>query len=184
MTTLLAFDNDGVFNLFSKSAKNATRTMVGEWPVSYREDVLARVRAILAREDVVGVWLTTWLADPAALAELEHRLGLEGLMQLRAPYFKVSTGWGGSGVDPDFAGRAGDEPNRPDWWKFRSWELLLESVKPDRAAWLDDDLGRAQGKGTVEFRPQMTDKLLLHRTHEKAGLLHSDVDKLEAWLNG
>lgn len=183
MATLIAFDNDGVFNLFSKSAKNATRSMVGPWPVSYREDVLVRVRSILAREDVIGVWLTTWLEDKALLAELEHRLGLEGLMDLRAPHFKVSTGWGGVSEDPAFAGRAGEEPNLASWWKLRSWELLLEEVQPERAAWFDDDLGRAKGPGTAQFHPQVTETRFLYRTHDRAGLVHADLDKFEAWLD-
>jgi hypothetical protein len=183
MTTLVAFDNDGVFNHFSKSAKDSKRTMVGEWPVSYREDVLDRVRELLARPDVVGGWLTTWLEDKALLAELEHRLGLEGLMQFRAPHFKTPLGWNGYGVDPAFEGRSGEYPTRPDWWKFRAWELVLDEHKPDRAAWFDDDLGSAKGKGVDEFRPRVTPDRFLYRTHSVAGLLHTDLDKLDKWLD-
>lgn len=183
MTTLIAFDNDGVFNCFSKSAKNAVRTMVGPWPITYREDVLERVRGILAREDVAGAWLTTWLEEPALLAELEARLGLEGLLTHRAVHPMVSTGWGGVAVDPRFDGRSNREPHSPAWWKLRSWELLLEELQPERAAWVDDDLGRAHGKGTYEFRPQVTPERFLYRTHSVAGLLHTDLDKLEAWLD-
>lgn len=182
MTVLLAFDNDGVFNCFTKNPKNVTRTKVGEWPITYREDVMARVRGLLSREDVTGAWLTTWLEEPALLAELEGRLGLEGLLPVRALHPNISTGWGES-ESPDFAGRSSLEVERPSWWKFRSWELLLEEVKPERAAWVDDDLGRAHGKGTAEFRPQVTHERFLLRTHAVAGLLHEDVDKLEAWLN-
>jgi hypothetical protein len=183
MTTLLAFDNDGVFNLFSKSAKDATRTKVGPWPIAYREDVLARVRGLLAREDVTGVWLTTWLEDKALLSELEHRLGLDGLVTLRAPHFDSSGGVGEFVANPAFDGHTGDRPDRADWWKFRSWELLLEDLKPERAAWLDDDLGRAQAKAVTHLRPQVTPERFLYKTHSTAGLLHSDVDKLEAWLD-
>ena len=184
MTTLLALDNDGVFNIFSKNAKDVVRTMVGPWPITYREDVLARVREILKRPDVTGAWLTKWLEEPALLAELEERLGLAGLVEVRAQFpVPTMTELGVTTPDPAFVGRDGLATYMPSWWKFRSWELLLEDVKPERAAWLDDDLGRAHGKGSETYRPQVTEKLFLYRTHAVAGMLHEDVNKLEAWLD-
>lgn len=182
MATLLAFDNDGVFNVFSKGAKNLTKKQLERWVVSYREDVMVRVRSLLSRDDVQGAWLSTWLMDPALLAQLEEFLGLQGLMEHKALYPTYTDDFGDTVTLPEFAGRASDRAYLPTWWKFRAWELLLDDVKPERAAWIDDDLGRAQGKGASLYRPHVTPTRFLYRTHAVAGLLHEDMDKLEAWV--
>lgn len=184
--TLVAWDFDGVFNLFSKSAKHVERTTVNDgaddWAVTWRPDVIERARDLMTRPDVLSGWLSTWLKAPAALNEVETLLGLDGVMKFRAPYMTTPGAWG-SVTDTRFAGATGDSPRRMDWWKFRSWELLLDDLKPSRSAWLDDDLGYASGKGAGEYKPRVTDDLFLYRTHDLAGLLHSDLDKLEAWLD-
>lgn len=177
--TLVAFDNDGVFNHFSKSAKNTKRATVGEWTISWREDVLDRVRALLSRDDVTAGWLSTWIGEPKLLDELEKVYELDGVMEFRAPYYLKADG----SVRNDFADRGGDTARKADWWKLRSWDLLLDEHSPHRAGWVDDELNMPHGKDTERFRTTNTNRLFLYRTDPVAGLLHSDVDKLERWLD-
>ncbi len=183
--TVLALDIDGVLNHFSKSAKNSRRATVGGYPISWREDTLERVRAMLARPDVEGALLSTWLSDPELYEELEKVFELEGLLPHRAAYpHMVTLGWGGVKVlaDSRFEGTELN-PGSSRWWKYKSAELLLEELKPARFAWVDDDLGKNTGKLDPWHPKPVTYERLLLRTHDVAGMLPADLATLEDWLN-
>lgn len=84
---LIALDVDGVVNSFTKNPrKPLERVQIGEWPVQWREPLLARLRALLARPDVEGAWLTTWLEQAGLLDHLERARGLDGLVPHRAEH--------------------------------------------------------------------------------------------------
>lgn len=60
---------------------------------------------------------------------------------------------------------------------------MIDELRPDRFGWLDDDLGRARGVPGDGYRPAETNDRLLLRTHEVAGLLEADMDRIEAWVS-
>lgn len=188
MTTLLALDVDGVLNAFSKSPKLDGRGVVHslvddrDYKVSWRVELLERLKGFLSRPDVEGAWLTTWLEQPAMLNELEEMLGLVGLVPVHAEIPLVVSGWG-KVVNPAFDSQVSSSSSSPRWWKYRAWELLRERGGYSRAAWLDDDLGRAKGVPNMAYKPSESFETLLLKTHEQAGMLSADLDKLELWLD-
>ncbi len=185
MTTIVSLDVDGVLNSFSKNGKNLSSGRVGEWPIKWREEVLERLRAILALPNVEGAWLTTWLSEPDLLNELEELLNLKGLVPHWAEYpHMTELGWGGVKVplDDRYIG-ASLSPGNPRWWKFRSADFLVEELAPTRFAWLDDELGTAKGIPGDVWKPVNRYDKLLMRTHSIAGLLPADLDVLEAWIS-
>lgn len=184
MNTLIALDVDGVLNNFSKSGKNLERFKIGEWPITVRTPVIDRLKTILARPDVTPAWLTTWVSEPAMLDELSIRLGLTDLVSLEAEWPYVKTGWGGDFILPTYCQNKKrlESARTPDWWKFIAWEKLISEGNFERAAWIDDEVGLAQGKGADAYKARATETRYLLRTHEIAGLLDEDLDKLEAWL--
>jgi len=188
MTVLVALDVDGVLNGFSKNpaldgyAEIHDPANSRDLPIKWRKNLLERMRMILSRPDVTGAWLTTWLMAPAMLDELEHVLGLEGLLELRAPYLTVEMGWG-KVPNPLLPANVNSNTHSPNWWKFHAWEALLDLNNFQRGAWLDDDLGRAKGGPGNKYTPGESFDRLLLRTNPQAGMLSGDLDKLESWLD-
>lgn len=178
-----ALDVDGVVNAFTKSPrKPLERVQIGEWPIQWREPLIARLRAVLARPDVEGAWLTTWLEQPDLLDHLERALGLDGLVPHRAEHPAPQDSTGQVAISPKFDEDTSTSPHSPRWWKFRAAQFLVEELRPERFAWFDDDLGRAKGIPGDPWRPATTPKRLLRRTDSIAGLLPADLDALEAWV--
>src|SRR5690606_10963803 len=103
---------------------------------------------------------------------------IENLMHFDSEVPYLVGGWG-KVQNPRFPGKVElDRANHPAWWKYRAFELLLEDGDYDRAAWVDDNLGRLPS-----WRPCDNYSRLLLRTHESAALLPKDLDTLENWLN-
>jgi len=181
---ILALDVDGVVNAFTKNSRKLESGQIAEWPIKWRPPMIERLKAVLALPNVEGAWLTTWLQSPALLDELEELLGLKGYVPHRAEYpFMVELGWGGAKVlaDERFTGSSLNVGN-PRWWKFRSAQFLVEDLKPDRFAWIDDELGSAKGIPNDIWKPVNSYDKLLMRTHSIAALLPEDLDKIEAWV--
>lgn len=182
MMILIALDVDGVVNSFTKNPrKPLERVQIGEWPVQWREPLIARLRDLLARPDVEGAWLTTWLEQPDLLDQLERALALDGLVPHRAEHPAPQDSTGQVAISPKFNEDTSTSPHSPRWWKFRAAQMLVEEIRPERFAWLDDDLGRAKGIPRDPWRPATTPQRLLRRTDSIAGLLPADLDALEAW---
>jgi hypothetical protein len=176
-TTLIALDVDGVVNLFARQAKHVKKADIGVWPVQWHPDVIGRLRAALARPDVIGAWLTTWVSEPGLLDELEARTKLRGLVPFRADFpFRDHAG---RVVGNLFPPQVTLDASSRWWWKFTALDLLRDHLKPRRYAWLDDDLGKAPG---VPFRPGVTPDRFLLRTNPGEGLRPADLDALESWL--
>lgn len=181
LKTVLALDIDGVLNHFSKTSKpKSINTQIEGYDINVRADILERVKALLERPEVTGAWLTTWLDAPESLAKF---IAFTGLDEHYVPLFfespLVQTGWGGTARSEAFAGTSSNPANF-GWWKYRSLELFEAKHKPERLAFLDDDLFRISGKGAPSKRP--TYERFFLKPYSVAGLVHDDLDKLEAWL--
>ncbi len=185
-STLIALDVDGVLNALTRSSKGRRglmRTEIGGYPIQWRPEVIERLKSVLLRPGVEAAWLTTWLSEPALLDELVDALGLRGpdgaeLVVHRALYPCTETA-----VDDKFGTEEADlAPGTARWWKFAAARELHERLAPARFAWIDDDLGRSKGVPGDVWRPQESHSTLLIRTNRVAGLLHQDVDRLEAWV--
>lgn len=180
--TLIALDIDGVLNGFGNArGEQLAVTEVGKWMIRWRPSVVARLRAILARSNVQGAWLTTWLEQPWLLDEFEAALGLDGLMPHRADHPSVSTRTGKTIIDERFDQSIAFDSNSEWWWKRRAAELLVERVQSERFAWIDDEIGNVSIKGDP-WGPQQNHERLLLRTRSFPGLLPRDLDRLESWL--
>lgn len=180
--TLIALDIDGVLNGFGNArGEQLAVTEVGRWKIRWRPPVVARLRAILARSDVQGAWLTTWLEQPWLLDEFEAALGLDGLMPHRADHPSVDTRAGATIIDERFDQSIAFDSNSEWWWKRRAAELLLDRVQPARFAWIDDEIGNVRINADP-WGPQQNHQRLLLRTRSFPGLLPRDLDRLESWL--
>lgn len=184
MKTLVALDVDGVLLAFSKSKKLDGQGEIYDrkgdrfLPIRWRKTLVERLKVMLDRPEVTVAALTTWSEAPEEFDELKAMLNIEGLMTLEAEQPTIEAGWGRV-PNPRLPQKV--ETHRetsPLWWKYPAFELLIRDGGFERAAWLDDNLGKIPS-----WRARDTFPLLLLRTDETAGMLPEDLDKLERWLN-
>lgn len=122
-------DVDGVLNAISKKPPVTNTGWEGEWRtekvdgynILFSLELVERLNALAAREDVQFVWLTTW-CDRAA-SQISPALGLNG------------QDW------PVIAADRSEMSYRGTWWKLsklRAYRKLHGLY--DRSVWVDDDL--------------------------------------------
>ncbi|HWU29994.1 MAG TPA: HAD domain-containing protein [Microbacterium sp.] len=182
--TVIALDVDGVLNSFGRKADPYFMTVhVGRWPIRWRPAVMDRLRLLLLRPDVEGAWLTTWLEEPWLLDELEHVLGLDGIVLHRAGYPAIQTTDGRSHIDPRFDAWGAFVPESPHWWKLRAAELLIEQLRPARFAWADDELDVSTRTPGSRWRLGRTPAQFLVRPDPMVGLTEADLRRLEGWAS-
>lgn len=185
--TIVALDLDGV--VFFEGKKQRLKAKHLSFPtkehenitVYWKESVAEKLSEVFSRDEVTGMFFTSWLSDDAALTVVEEALGFTGLVPLKAPY----------PVDVPYTSRLevleGDfqgwnlAARTKNWWKIKSWEMLLEDHKPDRFAFLDDELNRIPGNRR-RF-PAVSYEELLIVPNRASGLLPADFNVLDTWLD-
>lgn len=181
--TLIALDIDGVLNPLERiPGDTGVSSVIGEWMVQRHQPVIDRLQQLLTLPGIEGAWLTTWLEMPWLLDELEHELGLTGLIPHRAPHPTTRTRAGGVAFDERFNADVSFSSTSKQWWKIRSAELLIDQVKPSRFAWLDDDLNRAGRLQGDIWRPGVSRSRFLFAPDTRTGLTAAQLDDLEEWL--
>jgi hypothetical protein len=130
MTTQILFDVDGVFNAFGRTlSRSVESTGWADWETTYVEgykiiyapELIERVNALAAREDVQAQWLTTWC--DLAPKSLAPALGIDG------------ADWPVIGKAEDAASTVINE-----WWKLTKVREVF-TITADPIIWIDDDHG-------------------------------------------
>lgn len=133
MTTNFYIDVDGVINIFPYNPldqhpdwDDVTDTIVRGYRIAYSPTVLRSLESYAERSDVSAHWLTTWC--DAAVTDLCPAIGLLG------------EEWPVVGD----AERRDHGYDFSRWWKLSAIKTHIETTKPDKVVWIDDDLRVAQ----------------------------------------
>lgn len=123
-------DVDGVINAVSGKAPKQNTGWLGEWkqesiagyPILWSTELIDRLNALDAREDVEFIWLTTWRSlAPQVLSEA---IGLNG-------------------QDWDYVDAPDEDlENLNHWWKLAAIrrKRKLRHVDVSKSVWIDDDI--------------------------------------------
>lgn len=134
MTTVIYLDVDGVINSLSKSAPKQNTQWFGEWkqeivqvhsgkyPILWSTELVKSLNEIVARPDVQLVWLTTW--QDYAVSVLSPLIGLDV-----------------TGSEVLYPEDQEDMYDAQYWWKLQVIKKDVETRKPEKFIWIDDDFG-------------------------------------------
>lgn len=159
-------DVDGVLNALSVRAPMNTGwpgyvvKRVNAYRITYAPDLIGRINALAARDDVTIKWLTTW--EHEAPRMLAPAVGLYG------GDWEVLTGF-----HEDYAGK--------DWWKLKAITDDVANAQPgDRWVWLDDDI--AAEPDAVEWARNRNDGIWLS-PRIREGLTVAQLDSVDMYLD-
>lgn len=125
MNTTIYLDVDGVLNAVGINAPTTTgwpgyvAKRVNGHKITYAPDLVGRINALAARDDVTIKWLTTWEHD--APRDLAPAIGLYGRD------WEVLTGFQ-------------DAWRGKNWWKLVAIDADVKANPGNRWVWLDDDI--------------------------------------------
>ena len=132
MKTNIYMDVDGVLNGVMAAPADGgwdrdtwRRFKAKGFYITFHTELIERLKAIEAREDVEIFWLTTWCDDAPALLSPEFGIGAdwEVLGSYLYEHQGVTLGW----------------------WKATNIEAHLRETKPNKFVWLDDDIQHELG---------------------------------------
>jgi hypothetical protein len=126
--------------------------------VSYAAEVVTALNDLAGRPDLRFVWLTSW--EGMAPELLCPAIGLDGR---RWPVL-ASDGLGGSN----------------SWWKLQAIQQDLETIAPDRAVWIDDQLDFE--REAHAWAAYLGARLLLISPHPRRGLSRAELKTVRAFL--
>jgi hypothetical protein len=159
----LYLDVDGVICPFGATGSTDwgspwRRSDAGLLEVNYAVDVVKALNQLAGRPDLRIVWLTSW--ESMAPEYLCPAIGLAG---------------------QDWPVLASDRPGSGDgWWKLRAIQHDLETIPPDRAVWIDDQLDfEREAHAWAAF---LGARILLISPHPRRGLSRADLKSVRAFL--
>jgi hypothetical protein len=126
--------------------------------VSYAAELVTALNDLAGRPDVRFVWLTSW--EGMAPEFLCPAIGLDGR---RWPVL-ASDGLGGTN----------------SWWKLKAIQQDLETIAPDRAVWIDDQLDFE--REAHAWAAYLGARLLLISPHPRRGLSRAELESVRAFL--
>lgn len=164
MTTIY-LDVDGVLNAVSVRAPMTTGwpgyvvKRVNGYRITYAPDLIGRINALAARDDVTIKWLTTWEDDaPRVLAPAVGLYGHNWTVL--------------HGDQDDFSGR--------DWWKLKAIDADVAAHPEDRFVWLDDDI--AAEPDAVEWARRRNNGIWIS-PRMREGLTVAQLDSVDMYLD-
>lgn len=182
MKTIIYLDVDGVLNAVNYDAPEGTGWSDTGWhylhyvngyPFLYHEDVIARLNAIAARDDVEVRWLTTWLDQAGQI--LPEIIGINGRDWLP--------------IGDQHYARHHHTRQALGWWKHDAIiEDLASLPKGERVriVWIDDDI-KVFPKTMVldlieESNPHVRMMNVSPRT--ETGLTSTHMEAIESFIDG
>ena len=127
--------------------------------VSYAAELVSALNELAGRPDLRFVWLTSW--EDMAPEFLCPAIGLAG----RDWPVLASDGLGGGA----------------SWWKLLAIQRDLETLPPERAVWIDDQLDfEREARAWARY---LGGRLLLISPHPRRGLSRAEVEAVGAFLS-
>ena len=159
----LYLDVDGVICPFGASGRtdwgSAWRCSdAGLLQISFAAELVTALNELAGRPELRFVWLTSW--EGMAPEFLCPAIGLAGQ---HWPVLE-SDGLGGGG----------------SWWKLQAIQHDLETIAPDRAVWIDDQLDFE--REAHDWAAYLGARLLLISPHPRRGLSRADLESVRAFL--
>jgi HAD domain in Swiss Army Knife RNA repair proteins len=126
--------------------------------VSYAAEVVEALNQLAGRPGLRCVWLTSW--EGMATEFLCPAIGLAG-----QDWPVLASDGLGSGER---------------WWKLQAIQHDLETIRPDRAVWIDDQLDfEREAHAWAAF---LKARLLLISPHPRRGLSRAELESVRAFL--
>jgi hypothetical protein len=131
---------------------------VAGFRIFYSKEILSRLHALAARDDVEIKWLTTWCHG--ANTGLRAEFGFAEDLEVVGNEFHRN------------------EVNYEGWWKFAAVQKYYLEHPDEYIIWVDDDL--AWEDDALEWAGDRPDVLVVA---PNPCLRHEDLDTIEKWIN-